>query len=336
MRSPITFPIFCALALFSAPGHADSWNGPLFGLATVPNGKIMVADAGAGVVWANDGSLFHSLTGITDIAPIGSGSVWATRTGTEPLEDSGQALLRVSKGRAKVIANLFEFEETYNPHPAKVESNPFDVHALGGEAAVVADAAANDLLWVDDEGNIELLAIFPSSLISTVSLKQVLGCGSSPPVCTLPDVMPAEAVPTSVALGPDGYYYVGELRGFPGPLNQSRIWRVAPWASGADCGASTDCELVFDGGFTSIIDLAFGPEGLLYVVEFDENGWFTAEVLGNPAGGTINACDVDTLDCTEIATDIPYITAITFGKRGELWATRNAIIPPLASVVKIN
>ena len=35
-------------------------------------------------------------------------------------------------------------------------------------------------------------------------------------VCELPDRIPAQAVATSVAVGPDGAYYVGELKGFPG------------------------------------------------------------------------------------------------------------------------
>ena len=82
-----------------------------------------------------------------------------------------------------------------------------------------------------------------------------------PNICNLPPQIPAQPVPTSIAVGPDGWYYVGELKGFPAPTGASRIWRVAPWASWADCGNSADCQVVFDGGFTSIIDLKFGPDG---------------------------------------------------------------------------
>jgi hypothetical protein len=144
-----------------------------------------------------------------------------------------------------------------------------------------------------------------------------------------------QPVPTSIAIGPDGWYYVGELKGFPAPSGESRIWRVAPWASWAECGASDDCQLVFDGGFTSIIDLAFGPDDLLYVVELAESGWFAAEVLALPTTGTINACDVDTLDCVEVKTGLVLPTAITFGKDGTLWSTEFAVIPPLARVVAV-
>ncbi len=143
-------------------------------------------------------------------------------------------------------------------------------------------------------------------------------------------------MPTSVAIGPDGWYYVGELKGFPAPAGESRIWRVAPWASSADCGHSDDCQLVFDGGFTSIIDLAFGPDGLLYVVELDEASWFAVEVLMTPTTGTIDACDVNTRACVEVKTGLVEPTAITFGKHGRLWSTEYALTPPLAKVVAIH
>jgi hypothetical protein len=336
-NAPLGF-LLCLALLSLASSAAAQYTGPLFGLASTPKGDILVADTGAGIIDAKSGtSTFPALPGITDIAPIGNGSFWVVRSGGEGTFDHGQAVLRVSRGNARVIANLWDFEETYNPQTDDIRSNPFDVHALGGGAALVADAAANDLLYVDDEGNVDAVAIFPTRLASLVSLKAALGCPGSgiAPICFMGDAIPAQAVPTSIAVGPDGYYYVGELRGFPGPLNQSRIWRVAPGAVWADCATSPDCEVVFDGGFTSIIDLAFGPDGLLYVVEFDENGWFAAEVLGIVAGGTVNACDVDSLQCVVVAGGIPFPSAITFGKNGQLWATRNSIIPPLASVIAI-
>lgn len=46
-----------------------------------------------------------------------------------------------------------------------------------------------------------------------------------------------------------------------------------------------------------IIDVAFGPDAMLYVVEYDGNDWFHALELGNPAGGSIHRCDVHTADC---------------------------------------
>ncbi|MGM0546403.1 MAG: ScyD/ScyE family protein [Bacteroidota bacterium] len=323
--------------------QASSENGfasPLFGLATAPNGDILVADAGAGIATL-DGTTEISLPGISDMSPIGRSAMWALEGLTgEPGEDTGQALYRTSKGNSNMIVDLFEFEKAYNPDGEDfIDSNPFDVQSLGGNAALVVDAGGNDLLKIDNKGNVEVVAVFPNELVSTANVKELVGCPESgADLCGLPNMIPTQSVPTSIAIGPDGYFYVGELKGFPAPTNVSNIWRISPDASGAMCGSSPDCEKVFDGGFTSIIDLAFDSYGNLHVAEIDEQSWFAVEILG-PAdlvGGTINSCNLGTTSCSEVATNIPILTAITFGKDGTLWATKNALIPGLAEVIEVN
>lgn len=315
---------------------SDEFASPLFGLATAPNGDILVADAGAGVATLN-GATDIPLPGITDMSPLGRGAMWATKGLTgDPGDDTGQALYRASKGKNRLIADLFAFEKENNPDGADlIDSNPFDVQSLDGQAALVVDAAGNDLLRVDNRGAIEVLAVFPNEPVPTENIKSLFGCPEGPPdICGLPDQIPTQAVPTSLTVGPDGSYYVGELKGFPAPIGVSNIWKVAPDASWAECGSSPDCVKVFDGGFTSIIDMAFDASGTLHVAELDEQSWFAVE-LGAGTGGTINACDLSAGTCTEVATGIPILTAITFGADGTLWATQNALIPGSADVVTI-
>lgn len=322
------------------PG-SGTFAGPLFALATAPNGDVLVGDAGAGIADLR-GRLEVPLPGVTGVAPIGRGSMWAvvgagSGPGGEPRTDefSGQALYRVSRGRQQVVANLFAFEEANDPDGQGVDSNPFDVATLRGNAALVADAAANALLRVDNQGDVEVLAVFPNELVSTANVQDLVGCpGSGDPLCGLPPMIPAQAVPTSVVVGPDGYYYVGELKGFPAPTGESNIWRVSPDASNAQCGSSPDCVKVFDGGFTSIIDLAFDAAGRLHVAELDERSWFSVEI-GAGTGGSINGCDLDTQTCGVVASGIPILTAITFGRGDALWATRQALIPGLAAVFEV-
>lgn len=267
--------------------------------------------------------------------------MWATTTGTDPQSNSGQALYRISQGESRLVVNLFDVEETHNPDGNDpLDSNPYDVAALGGEAALVADAGGNVLYRVDNGGDVEVLAVFPNELVSTQDIKNLAGCplpAENPQagLCDLPPQIPAQAVPTSVSVGPDGYYYVGELKGFPAPLGASNIWKVSPDASWADCGATGDCVKVFDGGFTSIIDLAFGADGTLYVAELDENSWFAVEFGGSLLGGTINACDLTTSACTEAATGIPMLTAITLDRGGALWATQFGLVPGDAEVIEV-
>ena len=313
-----------AVVLFAVPAVAGAvigFNGPLFGLATAPNGDLLVADASTGVVPIDDGEVRSpvGVPGVTDVSPIGRNSMWAlTGAGPPPdgpTVDSGQALWRVSEGESRMIANLFEFEEAVDPD-GEVDSNPFDVQSLGGNAALVVDAGGNDLLRVDNRGEVDVLAVFPTRLADCPA-----------PFCPPGTQLPTQSVPTSVAVGPDGWYYVGELRGFPGPIGESSVWKVSPDATGDLC-PNPHCVEVFDGGFTSIIDLAFGPDGRLYVAELDEASWTAVEIFMAPTGGTINSCDVSATSCTEVATGIVELTAITFGKDGSLWATRNAVFTP--------
>jgi hypothetical protein len=85
----------------------------------------------------------------------------------------------------------------------------------------------------------------------------------------------AEAVPTSVTIGPDGAIYVSELKGFPFRPGSSRIWRIEPDADGALCSVNTpddDCA-TFKRGLTSIQDIAFNHHtGRLYVYELAKGG----------------------------------------------------------------
>lgn len=330
------------LLVVPAPAVAGptGFDGPVFGIDFAPNGDLLVADAGAGIVSVSNGDRDTlALPGVTDVSSLGRKMLWATRTtATDPTTDSGQALFRVTGGNAEMVVNLFQFEETVNPDGGPVDSNPFDVEAVDGGSALVVDAGGNDLLRVDRHGSVDVLATFPTEVVPTDNIKDLADCppeGSPDFPCNLPPAMPAEAVPTSVAIGPDGDYYVSELKGFPAPTGESRIWRVSPDASWAQCGSSPDCQVVFDGGFTSIIDLTFGPDGSLYVAEFDEASWAAVEIFHTPAGGTINRCDVTSSSCVEVATDLNVLTAIAFEPRGELWAVINALTPPATEIIEI-
>ena len=65
-------------------------------------------------------------------------------------------------------------------------------------------------------------------------------------------------MPTSVALGPDGDLYVGELAEGAGK-GKARVWKI-PAAGGTPEVHAT--------GFTAITGVAFGPDGSLFVTEF--------------------------------------------------------------------
>ncbi len=62
------------------------------------------------------------------------------------------------------VANLGAFEADVNPDGGEIDSNPFDVAALPGGRALVADAAANALLIVQADGTVDWVATLPERL----------------------------------------------------------------------------------------------------------------------------------------------------------------------------
>jgi hypothetical protein len=147
------------------------------------------------------------------------------------------------------------------------ESNPNGIAPLGFDSVLIADAAGNDLLRVGPDGTAVTVARWPTEVVPA----NVPG---------LPSELPAEAVPTTVAIGPDGWAYVGQLVGFPGTPGTAHIWRVNPNAEDAVCDVNqpnADCS-VWKSGFTSIFDIAFNPNnGTLYVYEIAKDGWTAFE-----------------------------------------------------------
>jgi hypothetical protein len=167
------------------------------------------------------------------------------------LGDMGQLLLLQDGTRLQTVADLADFEDANNPLGDEENVNPNSVLTTP-QGQVVADAGANDLLNVDRRGRVSVLALFPNRLVDGISM---------------------DAVPTSVARGPDGALYVGQLTGFPFPVGGANVYRIVPGQA----------PQVFAGGFTNIIDVAFDSNGTLYVLEMFQNGLLS----GDPTGALI-------------------------------------------------
>ena len=176
-------------------------------------------------------------------------------------------LIKTAAGEVSpvIVANFAAFEASHNPDRGagpgpkhaqpSIDSNPYDFVAYRGGFAV-ADAAANDLLWLSPSGRISVLAVFPVRH-EKLTAAQKTWLGPRPPL----DPWPAQSVPTSVADGPDGALYVGELTGWPYDVGKARIWRVVPGRK----------PTVYASGFTTISGLAFDGRDLL-VLELASKG----------------------------------------------------------------
>ncbi len=217
-------------------------------------------------------------------------------------------------GKFALTQDLGAYETANNPTGDEIDSNPYGILALPGRT-VVTDAGANALNQVAARGHISTLATFPDRMVL------------APPFLDLPPgtLIPMDAVPTSVAQGPDGAFYVGQLTGFPFPVDDANVYRV-PSRGGSPT--------VHAGGFTAVIDVAFGTDGSMYVVELAKNGLLAAFETNDWTGALIRVAPDGTR--TEIASGM--LTApggIAIGRDGDLYVTNNSIFSGTGQVIRI-
>jgi hypothetical protein len=111
------------------------------------------------------------------------------------------------------------------------------------------------------------------------------------------------------------------------------VWRIQRGTRHAQCGSSPACRVVAR-GFTSIIDMNFGPDRKAYVVELDENSWLALE-NNRGSGGTVNKCSLTRpWTCSERATDLPIPTAVAL-RRSSVFVTLFSLVPGQAQVARL-
>src|SRR5579859_1091511 len=178
----------------------------------------------------------------------------------KPFASAFGTLMLISHGKTRVV-DLAAFAAAHPqtadslgtvPGETPYDSDPYDVIAYRG-GWVVADAGANDLLYVSATGRVSMLARFPA-----VAEQVPAGVFGNP----TPISVDAQAVPTAVAIGPDGALYVGLLRGVPSDPGTSDIYRVVPG----------DQPEIWARGLTSVTDIAFDRQGRLLATEFNTGG----------------------------------------------------------------
>jgi sugar lactone lactonase YvrE len=184
------------------------------------------------------------------------------------------------------------YEEDNNPAGGPADSNPYGLLAQAG-SRIVADAGGNDLLRVGANGDISTLATFPSRPNRST-----------------------DSVPTSVVVGPDGAYYVGELTGGPFNIGEARIYRVVPGQPPVQYGPT----------FSFIIDMAWGPDGHLYVLQF-------ATLPGNTGPGILYRLESNGTK-TPIVTDLVAPGGLVFGPDGSFYISNKSVLAGAGEVLR--
>jgi hypothetical protein len=198
-------------------------------------------------------------------------------------------LVRVpASGKWRLDADISGYEATANPDGGVIDSNPYGLLAVPG-ATLATDAGGNSLLRIAPNGSISTLAVFPSR-------------STTPPHDPFTD-----SVPTSIAIGPDGAYYVGELTGGPFFAEAASVYRVVPGQAPTQ----------FRCCFSFIIDVTFGSDGSLYVLQF-------ASLPGNTGPGKlwrVAPSGVRTL----VATGLFAPGSVTIGPDGAFYVSNCSI-----------
>jgi hypothetical protein len=204
------------------------------------------------------------------------------------------------KGTVWPFADFVQYEADNNPdgntEEGGIDSNAYGLLARRG-SYVVADAGGNDVLSVWRKKHITTLATFPSTTVP------------APPGFPVPTI-DMQAVPTSVAMRPkDRNIYVGQLTGFPFVPGAADVWVIKPDGSTAP----------YLTGFTNIVDIAWAPNGSLYVLEISKNGLASDD----PGPGALIRVWPNG-NRTIVASDgLTSPTAVAFGKDGTVYVANN-------------
>ena len=230
---------------------------------------------------------------------VGWGGPPAARAGLGELGADFGTLIKVTpNGRWRVVADVAAYEQNHNPAGGPVDSNPYGVLAEPGHR-FVTDAGGNSLLEVRANGDVSLVATFPST-------------PAPPPFGQ------SESVPTEVKRGPDGALYVSSLTGAPFLAGTAAIYRVVPGQP----------PTVYAGGFKTITDFDFGPDGSLYVVQYA-----SAPVFFGGPGLLIRVAPDGTR--TTLSATLTNPTGVVVGRDSAIYVSNKGNLAAVGEVLRI-
>lgn len=211
-------------------------------------------------------------------------------------------------GVIQPVADIAAHEQANNPAGGARDSNPFGFAITPNGDFVVADAGAN--------------AFVNATAAGVVTTLGVLAARPNP----LPFGPPVfQSVPTSIAIGPDGAYYIGQLTGFPFPPGAANVYRYDP---------TTDALSIAYSGFTNIIDLTFDADGDLLVLQLTTNG--LASSMG-PGPGLLLKIDADTGERSTIASaGLIFPGGVLAAPDGTIYVTNRTNTPDGGQVLAFN
>jgi hypothetical protein len=271
-----------------------------------------------------------------------------------------------ANGAPQPIADIAAFESANDPDASlggEVDSNPYAVEVVD-DGYVVADAGGNTILQVGADGSVSLIAVIPFTTheFSAAELAAMgpppegegasaegeapaaseapaeaeaeapaasdaaVESGAPPADAMIP--VPVQSVPTSVTVGPDGAFYVGELTGGPFPVGGASVWRVVPGEEPTQYAT----------GFTNIIGLGFAPDGTLYVAEMVHDGLMSVFAgTGAPPVGAVLAVPPGGGEPAVVATGDQFLAlgGLALDAEGRVYVSTNTLAPGAGTVLRL-
>jgi hypothetical protein len=288
------------------PGPVGPYTGGSTGaiVKIAPGGKVSTVAKG----FASTVDAVGDLSGVADVAFL-NGELYALIGGGgcshgNPAAPNGIAKVNAATGKWSLIANLSEYAMT---HPGKYE-DAADFEPDGVWYSMIA--VGGKLVTVEPNRGI-IAAVEPNG-----AAHEIIDISASQ----------GHIVPTSLAER-NGDLYVGNLLYFPILPNWSRILRIA------EVGYIEEGEIpgfehhqrhyVADSkaGFTTVIAEAFGPDGLLYVLELSDQAGFPA-----PGNGKVIRVEPSG-ELQEVITGLNVPGGMTWGPDRRLYISDLSAVP---------
>jgi len=248
------------------------------------------------------------LMGVADVAFL-NGTLYALVAGGgcshgNPTSPSGIARVDRSTGKWHLIADIGAFVKA---HPTKYES----ADDFEPDGSLYSLLAVDGALYTIEPNHGQLLSVTTGGAI-----QQVIDISASE----------GHIVPTSMAER-HGNFYVGNLNLFPIDPQWARILTISrdgvesDVAPGFDAGRGNYRVVASKAGFTTVVAVDFGPDGLLYALEM-------SAAPGYPTPGAGKVVRVKRSgDIEEVVTGLVVPTGMTFGPDGWLYISNFGAIP---------
>jgi glucose/arabinose dehydrogenase len=254
------------------------------------------------------------LIGVADVVFL-DGTLYAVVAGGgcshgNPNSPSGIAKVNRTTGQWQLIADIGAFLKA---NPTKYES----ADDFEPDGTLYSAIAVDGTLYTVEPNHGEVLSVSTGGVI-----KQVIDISASE----------GHIVPTSIAER-DGTFYVGNLNLFPIDPQWARILTISGGGYQDHYVPGFDTEgyhiVNSKAGFTTVVAVDIGPDGLLYALEL-------SDAAGNPAPGNGKVVRVKRDgDLEEVVTGLVVPTGMTFGPDNALYVSNYGAAPTGGQILRI-